>query len=239
MPGPASFAWPLMNFTDEIWTASDPIRFAGTWFPHVMTVIRLGDGSLLIHSPCRFSQALAESIRALGSVRHVVAPNWFHDLYLAEYRAAFPDATFWGPRFLQRLKGTRLIDAALNQSSLPWAREMSTAAVPGWLTFDEHVFFHNSTRTLIVADLLMNVCAAEDVPPYTRLAYALTGTKGRLSVFPLLRLAIPDYASLRNAARQMLDWQPRRIIVGHGASIATDASEQLQQALGWLVRSSR
>lgn len=231
---PKSFEWPLTPLVDTIWTASFPIRFAGAWFPHVMTLIRLPDGSVLLHSPCRLSNAMATDIASVGVVKHIVAPNWFHDLYLRDYRAAYPQATLWGPRFLQRLKGTNLIDGVL-EDPLPWSETLTHSTVRGLLTFDETMFFHKETATLIVADLLMNILIPDDAPFFTRAAFRLTGAQNRLCVFPLLRLAVTDAGSLKRAAAQMLAWKPQNIIVAHGSPITNDAQSKLRSAVSRLV----
>ena len=230
---PAAFSWPLTSLVDDVWTASTPIRFAGVWFPHVMTVVRLPDGSLLAHSPCRLTPQVATDLRALGAVKNIVAPNWFHDLYLREYREAFRRATIWGPKFLQRIKGKNLIDKSLDGST-PWAHVMPHYVVRGSLTFNETLFFHEPTQTLIVADLLMNVNAPDDAPPLTKLALRLARAQDRLCVFPLLYIALTDRRSLRAAATKMRAWKPKNIIVGHGTPITVDASRRLLEALASL-----
>ena len=60
-----------------------------------MTVIRLADGSLFVHSPIELTDTLRGEIDALGPVRHVVAPNSFHHLYVAPYRDAYPAARLY------------------------------------------------------------------------------------------------------------------------------------------------
>ena len=160
-------AFPLAEIADSVWVSSTPIRFAGTWFPHVMTAIRLTDGSVVLHSPCRPSPPLQAGLQSIGPVRHVVAPNWFHDLYLGDYRRIYPQATFWGPALLRRQK-PRIIDYALDEAARPpWYDEMPHFALTGLLTFDECVFLHSKTHTLIVADVLMNL-KSEPVTPPTR-----------------------------------------------------------------------
>lgn len=229
---PKSFEWPVTPLTDDVWTASVPIRFAGVWFPHVMTTIRLADESLVLHSPCRFSSNIAADIATLGVVQHIIAPNWFHDLYLREYHEAYPQATIWGPSFLQRLKGQSLIRGILDGPT-PWV-EFSQYFVKGLLTFDETLFYHRATKTLIVADLLMNVLVPRDAPIFTRLVFQLSRSQNRLCTSPYLRLAITDRSALRQAAAQMRSWRPRNIIVGHGSPITVDASANLNDALDWL-----
>ncbi|TAM78182.1 DUF4336 domain-containing protein [bacterium] len=225
----------LDQLADGLWIATMPIRFAGAWFPHTMTVVRLDDGSLLVHSPCRPSPQLHEGLLALGPVAHVVAPNWFHDLYLREYRQAYPQAILWAPARLRWLKPT-LIDRVLDDSTrTPWYSEMPHVQLPGLLAFEECLFFHERSRTLVIADFLFNLTARDDTPPFTRLAYKLSGVNGRLAVFPLLRaLAVLNRGALRRATDRIFSWDIQRIVVGHGEPIDSDALPELRDALRWL-----
>jgi hypothetical protein len=69
LQGPRGFGdGTLLPFTDSIWTATTPIRFAVTWFPHVMTVIRLSNDELLLHSPCRPVAKLIDGVAQIGNV---------------------------------------------------------------------------------------------------------------------------------------------------------------------------
>lgn len=130
--GPSGFGdGTLVPFADSIWTATTPVRFVGTWFPHVMTVVRLAGGKLLLHSPCRPSNDLIHELARIGTVADVVAPNWFHDLYLTEYRALYPDATFWAPALLRRQRKS-LIDRVLDATARPpWFAEMPHVSLSG------------------------------------------------------------------------------------------------------------
>lgn len=228
----------LVPFADSLWTATTPISFAGIWFPHVMTIIRLTGGGLLLHSPCRPSTALVDEIAHIGSVVHIVAPNWFHDLYLREYRSLYRNATFWGPPIMRRRPISAVIDCVLEKETrTPWSREMPNFVIPGLLPFDESIFFHRPSRTLIVADLLVNVSAAAGAPSFTRFAYRVSGIEGRPTMFPYMRwFGITARRSLRSAAQQILEWNPERLIVGHGSPIASNAETQLRAALRGLVR---
>ena len=57
-----------------------------------MTVVRLGNGDLFIHSPIAFEPALADRLQAMGTVRHLVSPNQFHYAHIGEWSRAFPGA---------------------------------------------------------------------------------------------------------------------------------------------------
>lgn len=224
-----------MPFGASVWTAATPIRFAGAWFSHVMTVVQLADRGLLLHSPCRPSPNLVDEIARLGSVTNVVAPNWFHDLYLDEYRTLYPGAVFWGPALLRRQRKS-LVDRVLDGTDRPsWFAELPYVSVPGLLSFDECLFLHSPTRTLMVADLLTNASAGSGAPMLTKLGYRLLGLDGRLKVFPILRwCGAFNRTALQRAADQIFEWDPQRLIVGHGSFQAEAIGEQLRAAFRWL-----
>ena len=203
--------------------------------PHVMTIVKLESGTLLLHSPCRPSDDLVAEIASLGTVSDVVAPNWFHDLYLTEYRRLYSDAAFWGPAFLRRRRKA-IIDYALEGSEQPkWSGELTHIVLPGLLTFDESIFYHVSTKTLIVADVLMNAALPPGAPFLTRLGYRIFDLRGQLKVFPILRwFGVASQPTIRKAVSQIFAWSPEKLIVGHGNPINQGASAQLRAAFAWL-----
>ena len=66
-----------------------------------MAVLRLRDGSLLVHSPVELDDALAEALARLGPVRHIVSPNYEHVKYAAQARPSAPSRSqaFQGHEF--------------------------------------------------------------------------------------------------------------------------------------------
>jgi hypothetical protein len=226
---------PLEPSGEGVWTAATPVRFAGTWFPHVMTIVRLSDGDLLLHSPCRPDPEILEAVERLGSVRHLVAPNWFHDLYLAAYIARYPDATLWAPRFLARQHRGLEVSVLDDGAQPPWVREFAYVSLSGLWTFDECIFFHVPSGTLVVADLLMNVFTTSQTPWFTKLVARLFRLDGRLQVFHLVRLLRSCHrVRLRAAVIQMLAWSPQTLVIGHGHIISYDVPQRLRRAFAWL-----
>jgi len=70
-----------------------------------MTVVRLSNGDLFLHSPTRFERKLADALALLGPVRHLVSPNQFHYAHIGEWLEAFPEAVAWAsPGVRQRSK---------------------------------------------------------------------------------------------------------------------------------------
>src|SRR5262249_4529010 len=68
-----------------------------------MTVVRLSNGDLFLHSPIRFDGRLANELLGLGAVRHLISPNQFHYAHIGEWAKAFPSAVSWAsPRVRER-----------------------------------------------------------------------------------------------------------------------------------------
>ena len=61
-----------------------------------MTVIKLTDGGLFLHSPIRIDSGLRAELGGLGEVQVIVAPNKFHHLFAGDACAAYPNAKLYG-----------------------------------------------------------------------------------------------------------------------------------------------
>ncbi|MGY2987321.1 MULTISPECIES: hypothetical protein [unclassified Bradyrhizobium] len=74
----------LQQFGHDIWIAGGPnLAVAGFHYPTRMAIVRLADGALFIWSPVRLTEQMQAGVDALGQVRHIVAPNSLHHLFLA------------------------------------------------------------------------------------------------------------------------------------------------------------
>ncbi|WP_235857809.1 DUF4336 domain-containing protein [Marimonas lutisalis] len=87
-----------------IWIVDGPaIRFFGMPFSTRATVVQLDNGDLWVHSPTQLSDGLRDEVAALVPVAHLIAPNWIHYAYVADWQAAFPRALAWAaPGVAQR-----------------------------------------------------------------------------------------------------------------------------------------
>src|SRR3954462_7969909 len=89
---------PLRALAPHLWVADRPQKFYGLPVGTRMTVMRLADGSLLLHSPVELDPALRRELDAVGRVRYVVAPNRVHHLHAGRVTESYPDARLWvGP----------------------------------------------------------------------------------------------------------------------------------------------
>src|SRR5678815_4835886 len=67
-----------------------------------MTVVRLANGDLVLHSPTKFDRKLADELESLGVVRHLISPNQFHYAHIGEWLKAFPAAVAWASPGVRR-----------------------------------------------------------------------------------------------------------------------------------------
>jgi hypothetical protein len=66
----------LQEFAEGIWTIDGPsARMLGVPLPTRMIVVKLSDGSLWVNSPVSVPIQALECVKALGSVRYLVAPT--------------------------------------------------------------------------------------------------------------------------------------------------------------------
>ena len=118
-----------------------------------MAVIRLSNGSLFVWSPVALSDSLSASVTALGPVRHLVAPNALHHLFLGEWKSAYPAARLYASPGLRRKREDLSFDAELSDAPEPqWAVDIDQVVLRGSFALTEVVFYHRGARTALFAD---------------------------------------------------------------------------------------
>jgi hypothetical protein len=126
-----------------------------------MTVVRLKNGDLFLHSPIAFDAGLAEQLKSMGPIRHLVSPNQFHYAHIGEWSRAFPDAVTWASPHVRERARARGVDVQFKRdlgTEPPdeWRDEIEQTVIPGGF-FGEIVFFHKHSKTLILADTILNL----------------------------------------------------------------------------------
>jgi len=214
---------------DRIWTLDRPVWFGGVRLRARTTVVRLDDGSLLVHTPAPPTDAFAEQLRPLGRVRWLVVPNCFHHLGTPAAAARFPEAQVVGPASaLNRNEALRLhvdIRDARFSEQVP---ELEVLPLEGVPFLDETVLYHRPTQTLLGADLV--VCASAKDHWSWRWAVRITGCYERVRVSPDVRKKIPDKTAAARSIRAMLERPALRLIVGHADVIEDGCRDRLAEA---------
>jgi hypothetical protein len=224
---------PLTHVADGVWIATAPVRILSTRLTSTMTVLRLGHGRLLIHSPVELSPERRLAIEALGTVEHLYAPNLFHHGRLGEWSEAFPSARVHAPAGLEKKRSDLRIDRPHGDDAEPaFTGIVDEVRVEG-CRLGESVLFHRPSRTLVVADLVHNIGA--DHRGWTRFYSRTMGFYDRVALSRVLRAtAFSDRVAARRSLDEILALPSKRIVVGHGAPVTEGAREALAAAYEWL-----
>lgn len=227
----------LKQFGHEIWIADGiQVAIAGFHYPTRMAVIRLSDGHLFVWSPIRLTDALRAEVNALGEVRHIVAPNSLHHLFLPEWKRAYPEARMVAPPGLREKRKDIVFDADLGDAPSPdWAGEIDQVPVRGNLITTEVVFFHGKSGTVLFTDLIQQFPAGSFSGWRAVVAKLDLMTGPEPSVPRKFRIAFTDRRAARCSLERIFAWPAEKVLMAHGTPVEQDAQGFLRRAFGWLA----
>lgn len=192
-------------------------------------VTRMANGQLLVISPATgITDAALTDLAEFGPVGAVVAPNGFHHLGVAEWRAKFPKARFFAaPETVVRVRDKNpdagdfepLSLVALMTGPRIGVREVeNTKCGETWAWVEVE-----SGCIWFVSDMLANIPKLPS-NPFAKLAFWLTGSAPGFKVFHLaLRFMVKDKRSaLRAMADEMQHHPPTVVVPAHGPPVTGD-----------------
>jgi hypothetical protein len=220
----------LHSIADDIWVAEQPLRYLGVALTTRMTIVRLADGILMVHSPIRLTDELRSAAASAGRVRFIVAPNRFHHLFVPDWQKAYPGAqTFCAPG-LDTKRADLKFTAILGDEPAPaWADEMDQAFMRALPPLNEIVLFHRKSRTVIFTDLLFNIARHDSA--YARFLLRLDGALHGPAIPRSFRLLL-HRRRVECAAflARLLSWDFDRVILAHGELIGSGAKVAIERA---------
>jgi hypothetical protein len=228
----------IRKLDTDIWIVhGSDIVFAGAAMHTRMTVVRLSDGGLWLHSPIEMDDEVAGFIKDLGGqVAALVAPNKFHHLFVADWRQAYPAAVVLAETHLMK-KVPGLADAVEITDAAPelYSGDIEQQVIRGNRMFEEAVFFHKPSKTLILTDLMINL-PIEHLSGMAKLFLRFEGVVYPNGGIPrLYRWLTTNRSNIRQAAERMLDWAPDRIVFSHGEIFEEGAVEVLQREFAYVL----
>jgi len=213
---------------NTIWIKEYPIHYAGAHFNSRMTIIRLSNGNLFIHSPCEIDQQTKMEIERLGAVEFIVAPGSYHYLHVCSAQQAFPEAeTFICPG-VERKNPEIEFDWLLgDRPDNRWEDDFEQVLVRGNRYIWEVAFYHKSSRTLILVDLIENITdETEGVSWSLELWWKVVFRMwGNPKPAPEYQLGWKDKNAARKSLMKILEWDFERIILSHGDLIEENVKE--------------
>jgi len=223
----------LQPIADHMWGHEYWLKLGpGLWFPVRMTVVKLSDGTLWLHSPSSIDDALAAELDAIGPVSAIVEPNLFHHLHAQAAQQRYPDAVVYGvPGHEKKQKALQF--TSLDDVGTLWASDFEMMHVPGAPMLEERVFLHKASKTLLLTDLVFNILEVKGW--MSHLVFRMVGAYKRLAQSRSVRIMAKDKAAFGGALATVLQWEFSRVVMAHGAVVDDDAKAQLAQTFAWCV----
>lgn len=182
----------LTPIATGVWAAERPFMWNRIDVGGRGVVARMEDGSLLVHSPVEWTEQLNASIHALGgSISHIISPNYEHVKYAAQWATEYPQAVVCGCPGLRSKEPSipigkelpaDLSDGSPSSAALRLSFDMvhfdcEVNPFTGLPFFNEVVFYHIASKTLLVADAFWNY--PRGASPNYRLEMEIEGTYGQ------------------------------------------------------------
>jgi Domain of unknown function (DUF4336) len=219
----------------NLWVADRGLKLAVGDIGTRMTVIRLANGGLFLHSPVRLDAETRSALDGLGAVCAVVAPSKVHHFFVGDYITAYPAARIYGaPGLAEKRRDLTFHGVLSDAAPAEWRGEIEQHVFRGASPINEVVFFHPATRTLLLTDLAFNVPADHTAGPRARLFYWLVGAAGRFGPHRIVRLALRDRHAAHTSVERILQWDFDRVVVTHGDVLESGGRERLAAAFAFL-----
>lgn len=216
-----------------LWTFHQRLSVMGAEIGTRMTVVRLSDGSLLVHSPIRLTPELEQKLASRGRVEHVLAPNLDHYLFVNAFKQRYPQARFYAaPGVAPKLPDVRFdADLRFGQTA-PLGDGIEQAWFRSNHQLQELVLLHRATDTLITADLAFNIQATDGL--VSKLMLRLNDSYLTFGPSRVCRAHITEHPMARSDVDVILALKPERAIVAHGEILTAGATAAIERGYAWL-----
>jgi len=222
----------------DIWIFDgNSVQFLGLPFTTRMTVVRLSNGELWVHSPIQLSEPVKEQIESLGCVKYLIAPNHLHHLFLPEWIAAYPEVKVYGTKELIKKRTDISFHGCLNHhQTWAWDSDIEQELFSGSPLMEECAFYHKHSATLIVADLVENF-SGQDFNYWQRFVAKGVGILAPNGKTPLdWRLSFMfGKQDARKHLDRLLSWDPQILVMSHGEIVKENTDEFLTRSFKWLL----
>lgn len=232
----------IQRFAPKVWMVEGPVvSFFGFPYPTRMVAIQLTDGSAWIWSPVALTEELASHIvKIVGPVKYIVSPNLLHWLFLKEWQEKFPEAKIFGPPGLAKRKVVHSVNFAAEltrDTVFDFSTDIDHTIFEGGV-MDEVVFFHKSSKTVILCDLIQRHFEDDQVGwkgwlmRCDGLVGPMGGTPKEWAFVFWLHGLLPKARTTLNVILE--EWKPEGMIIAHGEVAPSGACVIIENSLSWI-----
>ena len=218
---------PLQELAPNLWQVTG----VGRPLDRTMVIWRMPDGGLWLHSAVALTDAGMQELDLLGPVRVMVAPNRYHRMDCAVYKARYPSAKLVAPRAARsQVEKVAAVDADA-EDFLPACGirvHVPRGTRPGELVYEVPL---NDGAALVCADLLFNIPDAGGGFHGFVLKH-VTLSVGPLGVSRIFRLLVlQDRAVYADWVASLGEIPSLRVLsVAHGLAITDRVGDALRTA---------
>ncbi|TFK28562.1 hypothetical protein FA15DRAFT_753462 [Coprinopsis marcescibilis] len=223
----------IREVASGVWTFSRPFSRFGL-FPigGRSTAVKLSNGGVWVLASTKLCPETKTTLEKLGPVEYIVGADAVHHLFLREFKEAYPNAKLLAPlEAVQKPSNSGLkFDGVWGQDSpdttYGFENDIEHCYFSGFRNRDV-AFLHKNSKSLIQADLLMNLPPTEQYSK-SKSSPSFFGMKFGPTSWVYSRLMhslSTDNAAMKADATKVLGWDFERIIPCHGDVIETNAKE--------------
>ncbi|MED7819720.1 MULTISPECIES: DUF4336 domain-containing protein [unclassified Francisella] len=215
----------IISFIEnKIWIIEYPIKYSGVKFSSRTTLVKLDDGSILIHSPCKIDEKLKKEILKLGEVSYIFAPGNFHHLYISSAQEAFPNSKTYICEGIEKKQPNLKYEGILTEKTL--LNEFKQQPILGSKIMNEVVLLHKETKTLIVVDIIENIGSKTKNTGFgIKIWWLIFRMWNKAKPAPEYQLGWKDKKLAAQSLQTILEWDFDKIILAHGDLITHDAKQ--------------
>jgi hypothetical protein len=211
----------------DLWTYRVPMRILGMDAGRRGCVARYADDRWAFIGPVPLDDGARRELDEAGRVDVLIVPTAFHNAFVPEACAAFPEADV----YLARSAKTVGLPAERIRSlpdELPHdvKKGLRTFPFEGMRTAHEVAFVHRASASLIVADLCMHY-PGPAANAWTRILRKLFGWTPGCRIPTLMKVALRDRDAARTTLESIRRMTPRRILMSHGVPVEEDVDAVL------------
>ena len=226
----------LHQLADGIWVLDgNPISFLTFPYEIRSTVIDIGGGELLVHSPVQLSAAgLLTTLP--GQVKYIVSPNKLHSLFLEDWQEAFPEAKLYAPPGLKAKRPALSFYKELTDEPEPeWLGVLKQKVVRGSWFMSEVVFFHEPSGSLIFGDLIENHNPLRFGRLHRAIGLSMAMLAPNGSTARNYRWTFFRRKEVRQDLQEIMSWDVKRVVVNHGPIVESGVADFLRNAFQWAL----
>lgn len=223
---------PLTTLSSRLWYVTGSLKQGP--MPRTMTVWRMPDGGLWIHSVVAMDEAGMAALAELGEPQVMVVPNGLHRLDCGVYKARFPALKVFAPAAARaRVEKIVPCDGTVEENAASWGVRV---LAPDGLKRSEYIYEVDCgdgdtavpTRAWVVCDQLFHL---DHFSGFSGWLIKWIGSSGFFGITGIGRmLLMTDRRAFAAWLQQQALNAPEIIIPAHGKVVTTGSGQKLADA---------